>query len=153
MLTTTIKRACAAAIIVGAPLLALSPWAAVASPKDRCSVGTLSGIYDYSYTGFTIATDHTQTPFATVGVSLYDGQGNVTGASTTTTTDGKQASAGAVGYNGTYTVTSNCRVRETDTDINGWVSHYFEYTGPNGTSSTFIEIDPNVVATGTETRD
>jgi len=153
MLTNTIKQACAAAIIVGAPLLALSPCAAAAAPNGRCYVGTVLGTYTYSYTGFTIAIDHTQTPFATVGVASYDGQGNTRGESTTTTTDGKQASARAVPYTGTYTVTSDCRVRETDTDINGVVYHYFEYTGPNGTSFTFVEIDPNVVATGTETRD
>jgi hypothetical protein len=151
MLTNLIARACAAAVIVGTPLLAWCPSASAAS--SGCEAGTLLGVYSYSYTGFTVAANHAQIPFAVAGLGSYDGQGHVTGASTTTTIDGRQAKARAVPYTGTYTVTPDCRVHESDTDVTGAVYNYSEYTGPNGTALTFVETDVNIVATGTETRD
>jgi len=151
MLANLLNRAYAAAVIVGAPLLALSPSAAAGN--GGCETGTLVGVYSYSYTGFSISANHAQIPFAVAGLGSYDGQGHVTGASTSTTIGGKQAKARAVPYTGTYTVTPDCRVLERDTDVTGAVYNYSEYTGPNGTSLTFVETDANIVATGTETRD
>ncbi len=151
MFTTAIRRACAAAIAVGTPLLTVSAFAAPANAG--CTLATLSGVYSYSYTGFTIAANHAQIPFAVAGYGSYDGLGNIKGASTTTTTNGKQAMARSVPYTGLYTVAANCRVAEIDTDVTGAVTNYLEYTGPNGSLINFVETDPNVVSTGTQTRD
>jgi hypothetical protein len=144
-------------LAVGIGVLALHP-ALVKSAKGQselaessqgCSNRTLIGTYDYSFNGFTGSGD-SATRFAAAGKVVLDGNGNEHGVSTTTTEG--QPIASFVTFTGRYNVNPDCTVTETDTDQNNVVTHWNDFTGPDGATLSYIEVDPNVVASGSETR-
>ena len=143
-----LKKTCLVATVALAwPLLANSQPAPGNTAKTTCDATTLHGVYVYAYTGFT--TSGRITRFAVAGWAIFNGDGTLQGVSTTVT-QGQTASQ--VPYTGTYTVNSNCIVAETDTDQNGNVTHYDDFTAPDGNKISFVETDPNVVSSGSETR-
>jgi hypothetical protein len=146
------KQVLAAAIVIGASFLALPVAAMAGSPHGGCTLGTLSGTYVYSYTGFSVAPNHDHIPFAVAGNGTYDGHGHTYGLSTSTTTDGKQGLATPVPYKGVYTIASDCHGTEVDTDDTGAVSHFSFFTNPTGNTSASVETDYGVVSTSVQTR-
>jgi hypothetical protein len=153
MFISVLNRAFAAVIIVGAESFALSTPAMAASPIAGCTAQTLTGVYTYAYTGYSIASDQTHIPFTTAGLASYDGYGHIQGVSTTTTTDGKPSIAKSVPYKGYYTIAPDCQITEVDIDATGAKSRYDEYTGPAGDSIRFVESDLQSFSAGAETRD
>ena len=81
---------------------------------------------------------------------VFEGDGNEHGVSTTTTEG--QPVASFVTFTGKYNVNPDCSATETDTDQNGVVTHFDDFTGPGGASVSYIATDPNVVTSGSETR-
>jgi hypothetical protein len=117
--------------------------------SKRCDNATLQGTYEYSYTGFT-GTGGSATHFAVAGLVVFEGDGNEHGVATTTTEG--QPLASFVTFTGKYNVNPNCSVTETDTDQNGVVTHFDDFTGPGGATISYVETDPDVVTSGSETR-
>jgi hypothetical protein len=113
------------------------------------NVGTLKGTYVFSATGYNVDSSGNQTPFALAGWEILYGNGAGRGVSTTTTKDGVQH---RVAYTATYTVNADGSVSETDTDVNGVVSHVDEFPLPDGSAFTWVETDPGVILSGIETR-
>ena len=145
------------ALALGIGFLALHPGlvknakgqAESAGSSRGCGNATLLGTYAYSFAGVT-GTGDTSTRFAAAGHVVFEGTGNEHGVSTTTTEG--QPIASFVTFTGKYHVNPDCTATETDTDQNGVVTHWNDFTGPGGASVSFIETDPNVVAAGSETR-
>jgi len=125
-------------------LFADTGWAA------ECSLATVHGIYNFSYAGYAINVVDTVTRFADAGLDRFNGDGTLSGVSTTAI-EGQQAER-LVKYTGIYKVNRDCTISETDTDETGAVFHYDEFTTPKGDSISFVETDPNVVVSGTEHR-
>jgi len=131
------------------PLLMFPQIAKSADIKTTCDNATLNGTYVYSYSGYT-GTGNTLTRFAVAGSAVFNGDGTLHGVSTTATEG--QPVARLVTYTGTYVVQPDCTATETDTDQNGTVSHYDDFTDPSGDKVSFVQTDPNVVSSGYETR-
>jgi hypothetical protein len=91
------------AIAVAAALgLSLTP---VARAADRgCSNASLYGTFGYTATGALTAPPSLAGPFATVGVQIFDGNGNTTATAWTS----QNGSIVQVTIQGTYTVNSDC---------------------------------------------
>ncbi len=117
---------------------------------DTCSNATMHGTYVYSYTGYIETGGGALTRFAVAGLAVFNGDGTSHGVWTTTTES--QPAARLERFHGRYRVKSNCSATETDTDQNGNVFHYDDFTSPGGDEISFIETDPNVVSSGTERR-
>jgi hypothetical protein len=128
------------------PLLTVSQNALAA---NACDDSTLHGTYVFAYAGFTGA-GSSATRFASAGIAVFNGDGTAHGVATTTTEG--QAPASLVSYTATYSVQPDCTAKETDTDKNGVVTHFDDFTGPLGNTISFISTDPNVVSSGSETR-
>ena len=140
------------ALFLGIGLLALilnSQCAQAGDSHGTCSNATLHGTYVYAYTGYT-GTGGTLTRFAVAGLAVFNGDGTSHGTWTTTTEGQPVARLGT--FLGRYNVNSDCSATETDTDQNGNAFHYDDFTGPNGKEISFVQTDPNVVSSGTETR-
>lgn len=146
------RRARNAARVGGIGIIALimtSTCARAANSRGSCSDATMRGTYVYAYSGYTVA-GSTLTSFAVAGLAVFNGDGTSHGV-WTTTTEGQPATRLST-FQGAYSVNSDCSATETDTDQNGNVFHYDDFTGPGGEEISFIETDPNVVSSGTETR-
>ena len=131
------------------PMLTFSQIAKSADIKTTCDNATLYGTYVYSYSGYS-GTGSTLTRFAVAGLAVFNGDGILHGVSTTATEG--QPVARLVTYTGTYAIKPDCTATETDTDQNGVVSHFDDFTNPSGDTVSYIETDPNVVSSGFETR-
>jgi hypothetical protein len=122
----------------------LAPGALWADAQDcPLQTGTLNGAYVLRSTGFAMGS-----PFAAVGVSTYDGQGNFTLTGTVsfngTITRGLSGS-------GTYTVNSDCTGSQTfGTGPNA--SHFDFVISPNGREITYIQTDNGAVITAAAVR-
>ena len=103
----------------------------------------------YAYSGYT-GTGSTLTRFAVAGLAVFRGDGTLSGVSTTANEG--QPVARLVRYTGTYSVNSDCTATEIDTDQNGNISHFDDFTEPGGNKVSYVETDQNVVSSGTETR-
>jgi hypothetical protein len=114
-----------------------------------CSNATMHGTYVYAYTGYT-GTGSTLTRFAVAGLAVFNGNGTSHGVWTTATEGQPVARLGT--FHGRYSVNSDCSATETDTDQNGNVFHYDDFTSPSGEEISFVETDQNVVSSGTEAR-
>jgi uncharacterized Zn-binding protein involved in type VI secretion len=144
------NRSVCAALLLGSGFIVLNLGfltRAQAESARSCSNETLQGTYVYSATGY-IGT--ASIPIAISGSEVFHGNGTITSGVMTTAIEGQPISRTT--YKGTYTVKPDCTATETDTDNNGNVFHYDEFTGPTGDKFTFIETDPHVVISGYETR-
>ena len=117
--------------------------------QAKCTDATMRGTYVYSYTGYTVA-GSTITRFAVAGLVVFNGKGISRGV-WTTATEGEQVKRQSK-FQGTYSVNADCSATETDTDQDGNVFHYDDFTEPGGREISFVETDPDVVSSGTETR-
>lgn len=130
-------------------LILTSTCVQAANSRGTCRNATMHGTYVYAYTGYTVA-GNTLTSFAVAGLAVFNGDGTSHGV-WTTTTEGQPTTRLST-FQGTYSVNSDCSATETDTDQNGNVFHYDDFTGPGGQEVSFVETDPDVVSSGTETR-
>ena len=157
MLKPINKWVLGAAVAFACPLLAgarpasaqTTNTATNTTASTTCDAATLHGTYVYAYTGYT-TTSESVTRFAVAGLAVFNGDGTLQGVSTTATEG--QAPAVAVSYKGTYTSKPDCTATETDTDQNGNVTHFDDFTGPAGNTISYVEVDPDVVSSGVETR-
>ena len=90
------------------------------------------------------------TRFAVAGLAVFNGNGTSHGVWTTATES--QSVMRLETFQGTYSVNSDYTATEIDTDQNGNVFHYDDFAGPGGREISFVQTDPNVVSSGTETR-
>jgi len=109
----------------------------------------MHGTYVYGYTGYTV-TGSTLTRFAVAGLVVFNGNGTDHGT-WTTATEGQPVERLST-FQGTYNVNADCSATEMDIDQNGNTFHYDDFTEPGGQEISFVETDPNVVSSGTETR-
>ena len=130
-------------------LISTSMSAQAGDSHGTCSNATMHGTYVYSYTGY-IGTGGTLTRFAVAGLAVFNGDGTSHGVWTTTIEGYPIARLGT--FRGRYRVNSDCSATETDTDQNGNVFHYDDFTSPGGEEISFVETDRSVVSSGTETR-
>jgi uncharacterized protein (TIGR03437 family) len=84
------------------------------TPPTGCSNSTLSGVYTFNATGFTLAANAVSGVTDGTGLLQFDGQGNLT-ANVSTTASGSSSSS-TTALTGTYTLGSNCTGSATLTD-------------------------------------
>src|SRR5579862_2591177 len=138
------------ALVGGIGLLALvltSVSARAGEVYGTCRNATFHGTYVYSYTGYT-ETGSTLTRFAVAGLAVFNGDGTSHGVWTTTTEGQPVARLGT--FQGKYSVNPDCSATEVDTDQNGNLFHYDDFTGPGGKEISFIQTDVIVVRASTE---
>jgi hypothetical protein len=114
-----------------------------------CSVATLSGTYVSASDGVQIR-DKDRVPFASAGLDVFDGAGQVKGVFSISFN-------GLIEQNltlsGTYTVNADCTGTWTTTDSTGsTVVHFDLFIAPDGSHFTFVQTDPGFVTSGSERR-
>ncbi len=118
--------------------------------QATCSLATLKGRYIFAYDGFNVsgpaAAD--RLPFAAAGHETYNGDGTVSGFSTTSS----NGVASAAAYSGTYTLDGDCSGTTTLTDESGVTTHYVIVVQQNGLVVGYVGTDANVVTAGYESR-
>lgn len=114
----------------------------------KCSAATLQGLYVFAAQGVLIM-GKDRVPFAFAGQETYDGRGHMHGISSQSV-DGHITRH--VHVTGIVTVNPDCTTTETDTDETGAVSHFDEFTVPDGSRIAGFETDPGVVLSATATR-
>ncbi len=118
--------------------------------QATCSLATLKGRYIFAYDGFNVsgpaAAD--RLPFASAGHETYNGDGTVSGFSTTSS----NGVASAAAYSGTYTLDGDCSGTTTLTDESGVTTHYVIVVQQNGLVVGYVGTDANVVTAGYESR-
>jgi hypothetical protein len=124
-------------------LFAGTGWAA------ECSLATVRGTYNYAYEGHSV-NGNTVTRVAVAGLDQFNGDGTLSGISTTTAEG--QAPARLVKYTGTYQVNPDCTMSDTETDETGAVFHFDDFITPDGQTISFVQTDPNAVFSGTARR-
>ncbi|HUA33572.1 MAG TPA: hypothetical protein VMA09_08195 [Candidatus Binataceae bacterium] len=130
-------------------LILLSSSARATEPQGTCTAATMHGTYVYGYTGYTVS-GSTLTRFAVAGLVVFNGNGTAHGT-WTTATEGEPVEHQST-FQGRYSVNADCSATEVDTDQNGNIFHFDDFTQPGGQEISFVETDPNVVSSGTETR-
>src|SRR5579871_5142513 len=130
-------------------MVLLSALGSAIESQAKCTDATVRGTYVYSYTGYTVA-GTAVTRFAVAGLVVFNGKGISRGI-WTTATEGEQVKRQGT-FQGTYSVNADCSATEIDTDQDGNVFHYDDFTEPGGREISFVETDPDVVSSGTETR-
>ncbi len=111
----------------------------------KCSEATLDGTYLFAADGFNLKGNE-QTPFATAGYEVYDGNGHVKGVASTNE-NGKVTRKEP--FSGTYTVKADCTgtVRYTDG------TQFDQFIAPGGSTFTFVQTKPpKFVTAGFEQR-
>jgi hypothetical protein len=121
---------------------------AAKAAEAQCSLATLHGTYVIAADGVQIVGSD-RVPFALAAVQTYDGRGHAHGIASVSA-NGKIT--GFHRFTGTYTVKPDCTITETDTDVTGFVSHYDEFTTPDGSLFTFVQTDPGVVSAAVASR-
>jgi hypothetical protein len=113
----------------------------------KCSEATLDGTYLFAADGFDLKGNE-QTPFATAGYEVYDGNGKVTGVQSGNF-GGKVFRHGR--FSGTYTVKADCTAIVTYNG--GDPAVYDQFLAPDGSQFTFVQVKPSeVVQAGFEVR-
>ena len=105
--------------------------------EAKCSEATLNGTYLFAADGFNLKGNE-QTPFATAGYEVYDGNGKVRGVQ-----------SGNFGgeivrnehFSGTYTVKADCTA--TVTYPNGEPFRYDLFVAPDGSEFTLVQVKPS----------
>ena len=133
--------------LIALMLISVNAWAD--NSHATCNNATFAGTYVYAYYGSS-GTGSALTRFAVAGLAVFNGDGTSHGVWTTATEE--QPVAHRVTFQGTYHVNSDCSATEIDTDQNGNVFHYDDFSGPDGREIGFIQTDPGVVSSGTEFR-
>ena len=146
----TRNRKCTLVSMIGLVTSLLLSNSAVATENHKiCTAATMKGTYVYSYTGYTVS-GGTVTRFAVAGLVVFNGKGNDHGV-WTTATEGEPVKRLST-FQGVYNINADCSATEIDTDQDENIFHYDDFTEPGGREISFVETDPNVVSSGTETR-
>ena len=143
-ITKTFTLAALAALGMG-----LAPTAKAAD--KGCSAVTLMGTFSRHDTGTVLASPGGAGPVAFVGTFTFDGNGNVTGA----TTGSNFGTIGTATQKGTYTVNSDCTGTITVLGSGGHSSHYSFVIDDNGNGLQYICTDSgpiSIVYTGVARR-
>jgi hypothetical protein len=109
-----------------------------------CGPATLQGTYLFAYDGVRVEGDERR-PFAVAGYEVYDGQGGMRSA--VTSSDGGTPDR-KVRTPGSYTVEADCTGTVTYADG----TRYDLFLAPDGSSFVFIQTNPGTVASGFEPR-
>jgi hypothetical protein len=108
-----------------------------------CSNITLAGTFSRRDTGTVLAPAMAAGPIAVVGTFTFDGNGAVTGASTS-------SQNGTIGHgtqSGTYTVNPDCTgTIAVQVSPGGFTSHYFFVIDDGGSEFQFICTDSNPIS-------
>lgn len=143
-ITKTFTLAAIAAVGLG-----LAP---TAKAVDKgCSAVTLLGTFSRHDTGTVLASPGGNGPVAAVGTFTFDGNGNVTGA----TTVSNFGTIGTGTQKGTYTVNSDCTGAIVVAGSGGHASHYSFVIDDSGNGFQYICTDSgpiSIVYTGTARR-
>ena len=111
--------------------------------RAKCSEATLDGTYLFAFDGVAIKGNE-QTPFATAGYEVYDGNGKVTGVQSGNF-GGKVFRHARI--SGTYTVKADCTAIVT---YNGGDPAVFDsFLAPDGSQFTFVQVKPSDVVAAT----
>jgi hypothetical protein len=117
---------------------------AAKAAATQCSQATLQGTYVFAVDGVQIV-GRDRVPFALAGWATFDGRGHLH-AIFSLSANGKITRL--LRLTGTYTVRPDCTATETDTDVTGAVTHYDDFTTPDGSLASFVQTDPGVVSSG-----
>jgi hypothetical protein len=134
-------------LVVGVGVLGLAVGHA---DKDtiECSVATLSGTYVSASDGWLIR-DQNRVPFASVGLDVFDGAGQVNGVFSISINGRIEQN---LRLSGTYTVNADCTGTWTTTDRSGTVVHFDLFIAPDGSQFTSVQTDEGVVLAVAEWR-
>lgn len=114
-----------------------------ASGSPACGLGSLSGTYGYSLTGYTTASG-TSYLYSDSGQIISDGNGNLTATSVTNLGGAFSNTTGS----GTYSITSQCSGTATITNESGNPSNYAIAVVQDGQQLLFLETDAGTTVTG-----
>jgi hypothetical protein len=103
----------------------------------KCSEATLDGTYLFAVDGFNLKGNE-QTPFATAGYEVYDGNGKVTGVQSG---NGGGKVFRHARFSGTYTVKADCTGTVTYDGGNPVV--FDQFLAPDGSQITFVQVKPS----------
>jgi hypothetical protein len=148
--TMRAKRGLAAILLAGVPvgLLGLAPLAA-GEAREGCTNGSLAGEYGFKGNGTVVLPNGTDADVATVGRTVFDGRGKLTGTDTSSF-NGQIAHETSTG---TYTVRPDCTGSETFTlSPSGTVVHADFVLVDKGQQAFFVDTDPGFVLTVTASR-
>ena len=125
-----------------AALTALAMGIAANAADKGCSNITIAGTFSRQDTGTILASPGGTSPWALVGTFTFDGNGNVTGA-TTSVAFGKN---GRGTQTGTYTVNSDCTGTIVVAAAGGHASHYSFVIDDSGNGFQYIctDSDPSI---------
>lgn len=116
--------------------------------EAQCSLATLHGTYVFAAQGLLIM-GKDRVPFAFAGQETYDGHGHVHGIASESV-DGQITRH--VHMTGTVIVNPDCTTTETDKDETGALSHYDEFTTPDGSRIAGFATDQGVILSATAWR-
>jgi hypothetical protein len=105
--------------------------------RAKCSEATLHGTYLFADDGVIVA-GNDQTPFATAGYEVYDGNGKVRGVQSGNF--GGEVSR-KDHFSGTYTVKADCTA--TVTYPGGEPFRYDLFVAPDGSKFTLVQVNPS----------
>lgn len=125
--------------------LALSVAPAATAANKGCSNASLTGTFAFTTIGSFVAAPAPLGPYAEVGTQTFDGQGNTTTVSTSSTS-GNVAQGTSTG---TYTVNSDCTGTFILPIAPGISSHYFFVIADTLDSFQAVCMDPVAVITRT----
>jgi len=128
--------------IAAIAVLALSIAPAAKAADKGCSSISLMGTFSRRDTGTVLAPAMAAGPFALVGTFTFDGNGNVTGAATS-------SQNGNIGHGtqaGTYTVNADCTGTITVLGFGGHSSHYSFVIDDGGNGFKYICTDSGAIA-------
>jgi hypothetical protein len=115
--------------------------------ESECSLATLQGVYIYAYNGFAIENGK-QSPAAFAGQEVYYGDGTMSGVYSVSLNG---TIVQHIPYTGTYTLNEDCRGSLTSTEESG-TFHYDHFVDPSGDGFSWVQTDPDTVASGVERR-
>ena len=137
-----------AALVAVVPLTA--SHARQSDESAACTLQTIAGTYSFRTTGVQIRSDGTQVEFASLGVYVRDGQGNLTSGSLTANTGGTVTRSTFNG--GSYTVNPDCTGSQTTILQDGRAVNLDFVIADSGRIVEFVLVGPTSVVGGTQTK-
>ena len=113
----------------------------LAAPK--CSASTLRGVYGHHFTGVFFISPSTPVPLASVGRTIFDGAGGITGNDT----NSFGGTVASFELTGTYSVNEDCTGTMTVNESGFAISSNFVIV-EEGKQILAVEINPGSVASG-----
>lgn len=129
--------------------LTASQGGATTRAENQCALASMKGTYLFAFNGV-ILSGKNQIPASFAGWVAFDGSGHVHGFFSQSVNG---TITRLIHYIGTSTVDAKCMATETDTTDAGVVFHFDEFTTPDGHQFSFVETDPQTLASGIATRE